>query len=188
MIIRNKLESLLTIQRLGLNFFPEKVFNPDDKELKYRLRCFVEENNVELYVLRDYQKSQGNAFFNVYKNAICKYAKKYSSYFSVAVSSRNYGKYTLIGDIYISKTLDTFMFFASDNPNYSTRDVIKNPKWNFCTDYYDKKIKYIPNIDRIIDYIFKYNLFDIIVEFAVYPHRVGKKDEYVVVFELRTKY
>lgn len=188
MFIRNKSESLLNIQRLGLNFFPERVFNPNDKKLKFRIQCFVEENNAELYVLRDYQKCQGNAFFNICKNAIFRYAKKYSSCFSVAVSSKNYGRHVLIGDIYISKTLDTFMFFASDNPNYSTRDVLKNPKWNFCTDYYDNRIKHIPNINKIIDYVFKYNLFDVIVEFAVYPHKVGKNNEYVVIFELRTEY
>ena len=188
MFIRSKLDSLLTIKRLGLNFFPERVFNPSDKKLKSKLRYFAEENNAELYVIRDYQKSQGKAFFNISKNAIFRYAKKYSSCFSVAVSSKNYGGYVLIGDIYISKTLETFMFFASDNPNYTTRDVLKNPKWNFCTDYYDKRINYIPNIDKIIDYIFKYNLFDVIVEFAVYPCRVGKNNEYVVIFELRTEY
>ena len=188
MFIRNKSESLLNIQRLGLNYFPEKVFNPNDKKLKSNLKYFVEENNAKLYVLRDYQKSQGKAFFNICKNAIFRYAKKYKNCFSVAVSSKNYGNYVLIGDIYISKSLDTFMFFASDNPNYSTRDVLRNPKWNLCTDYYDKRIDYIPNIDKIIDYIFKYNLFDVIVEFAVYPYRVGKNNEYVVVFELRTDY
>ena len=54
MFIRSKLDSLLTIKRLGLNFFPERVFNPSDKKLKSKLRYFVKENNAELYVLRDY--------------------------------------------------------------------------------------------------------------------------------------
>lgn len=188
MFIRSKSESLLNIQKLGLNYFPEKVFNPNDKKLESNLHCFVEENDAKLYVLRDYQNSQGKTFLNICEHAIFRYAKKYRSCFSVAVSSQNYGCYVLIGDIYISKTLDTFMFFASDNPSYSTRDVLRNPKWSFCTDYYDKRINYIPNIDKIIDYIFKYNLFDVIVEFAVYSHRVGKNNEYVVIFELRTEY
>ncbi len=94
----------------------------------------------------------------------------------------------LIGDIYISRDLEKFYLLASDNPSYNTRMVLRDPTWNISTNYYDKKIKYIPNIDKIIDYIFKHDLFDIVVEFSVYLERVGKYQEYVAIFELRTNY
>ena len=45
-----------------------------------------------------------------------------------------------------------------------------------------------PNIDKIIDYIFKKELFDVVVEFAVYLEKIGKYNEYVAIFELRTDY
>lgn len=106
----------------------------------------------------------------------------------MAVSSRAYGKYVLIGDIYISRDLDEFWLIASDNPDYNTRMVLRNPKWNINTCYYDKKIGNIPNIDKIIDYIFKKELFDVVVEFAVYLEKIGKYNEYVAIFELRTDY
>lgn len=66
--------------------------------------------------------------------------------------------------------------------------VLRDPKWNISTYYYDKKIRSIPNIDKIIDYIFKKELFDMVVEFAVYLEKVDKHSEYVAIFELRTDY
>lgn len=115
MIIRNKEESLYYLEKLGLNYFTEKVFDPTDNMLLSKVEEFLDENNQNIYVLRD-------------------------------------------------------------------------PTWNISTNYYDKKIKYIPNIDKIIDYIFKHDLFDTVVEFSVYLERVGKYQEHVVIFELRTNY
>ena len=91
-------------------------------------------------------------------------------------------------DLQPSDTLEDFWFLASDNPNYNTRGVLKDPKWNISTDFFDRRIKYVPNIDKIIDYIFEHNLFNVVIEFAVYPERVGKKNEFVAIFELRTHY
>lgn len=188
MIIRNKSDSLYHLEKLGLNYFPEKVFNPRDKELMKKVKQFLKENDAELYVMRDVSKCQGRTFFNISKNEVLENIISYDDNFSIAVSSRNYGKYVLIGDIYISDTLEEFWLLASDNPNYNTRGVLKDPKWNYSTDYYDRRIKYVPNIDKIIDYIFEHHLFNVVVEFAVYPHRVGKNNEFVAIFELRTEY
>ena len=188
MIIRNKSDSLYHLEKLGLNYFPEKVFNPRDKELMKKVNLFLKENDADLYVMRDVSKCQGRTFFNISKIKVLENIVSYQDNFSIAVSSRNYGEYVLIGDIYVSDTLEEFWLLASDNPNYNTRGVLKNPKWNYSTDYYDRRIKYVPNIDKIIDYIFEHHLFNIVVEFAVYPHRVGKNDEFVAIFELRTEY
>lgn len=188
MIIRNKSDSLRHIEKLGLNCFNEKVFNPRDEKMLEKINRFLEENDVERYVLRDVSKCQGRTFFNISKNEVYQSIKSYDDKFSIAVSSKNYGNYVLIGDIYISDTLEDFWLLASDNPNYNTRGVLRDPKWNISTDFYDKRIKYVPNIDKIIDYIFEHNLFNVVVEFAVYPKRVGKKNEFVAIFELRTHY
>ena len=188
MIIRNKTDSLYHLENLGLNYFPEKIFNPRDENMLKKVSAFLEDNCAERYVLRDVSNFQGRTFFNISKSEVYQNIHCYKDNFSIAVSSKNYVKYILIGDIFISNTLEDFWFLASDNPNYNTRGVLKDPKWNFCTNFFDKKIKYVPNIDKIIDYIFEHNLFNVIVEFAVYPERVGKNDEFVAIFELRTNY
>ena len=188
MIIRKKLDSLYQLKKLGLNFFPEEIFNPRDKNMLEKVSQFLSQNDADLYVIRDISKWQGKIFFNMSKEETLKNVLSYDDNFSIAVSSRNYGKYVLIGDIYISDTLDKFWIFASDNPNYNTREVLRDPRWNYSTDYYDRRLKYIPNIDKIIDYIFVHSLFNVIVEFAVYPRRAGKNNEFVAIFELRTDY
>ena len=188
MIIRNKSDSLHHIEKMGLNCFPEKVFNPRDEKMLEKINLFLEENDVERYVLRDVSKCQGRTFFNISKNEVYQSINSYDDKFSIAVSSKNYGNYVLIGDIYISDTLENFWLLASDNPNYNTRGVLKDPKWNISTHFFDERIKYVPNIDKIIDYIFEHNLFNVVIEFAVYPKRVGKKNEFVAIFELRTHY
>ena len=188
MIIRSKKDNIFYLEKLGVNYFPEKLFNPKDTKLLDKIERFLNENSVDLYVMRDVSNLQGKMFFNISKNEVYENLKAYTDWFSIAVSSQNYGKYELIGDIYISKTLEEFWIIASDNPKYSTRDVLKDPKWNYSTNYYDKRLKYIPNIDKIVDYIFKYGLFNVVVEFAVYPYEIGKNKEYVAIFELRTNY
>lgn len=188
MIIRNKSDSLYHLEKLGLNYFAEKVFNPKDEKMLEKINQFLQKNDAERYVLRDVSKCQGQTFFNISKEQVYKNITLYNDKFSIAVSSKNYGKYVLIGDIYISDTLKDFWLLASDNPNYNTRGVLRDPKWNLSTDFFDRRIKYVPNIDKIIDYIFEHNLFNVIIEFVVYPERVGKKNEFVAIFELRTHY
>ena len=188
MNIRSKLDSLYHLEKLGLNYFPENVFDPKDENLMEKVNQFLKENDAELYVIRDVSKCQGKTFFNISSNEVLENIVFYDGLFSIAVSSRNYGKYGLIGDIYISSTLEEFWLLASDNSNYNTRGVLANPKWNYSTDYYDRRIKYVPDIDKIIDYIFEHHLFNVVIEFAVYPNRVGKKNEFVAIFELRTDY
>lgn len=188
MIIRNKEESLYYLEKLGLNYFTEKVFDPTDNMLLSKVEEFLDENNQNIYVLRDPTKCSGKTFFNVSREKVLELIKVYDNNFSIAVSSKAYGNYVLIGDIYISRDLEKFYLLASDNPSYNTRMVLRDPTWNISTNYYDKKIKYIPNIDKIIDYIFKHDLFDTVVEFSVYLKRVGKYQEYVAIFELRTNY
>lgn len=188
MKIRDKSESLYYLESLGLNYFTEEVFDPKDKLMMHKVIDFLDNNNQNIYVLRDKSCCSGKTFFNVSREEVLELIGQYKDKFSVAVSSRAYGKYVLIGDIYISRDLDEFWLIASDNPDYNTRMVLRNPKWNINTCYYDKKIRSIPNIDKIIDYIFKKELFDMVVEFAVYLEKVGKHSEYVAIFELRTDY
>ena len=188
MKIRDKSENLYYLEKLGLNYFTEESFDSMDKNFVSKVRKFLEENNQNIYVLRDPTKCSGKTFFNVSGEEVLELIGQYDNKFSVAVSSRAYGKYVLIGDIYISRDLEEFWLIASDNPDYNTRMVLRDPKWNIKTNYYDKRIKNVPNIEKIIDYIFEKEVCDVVVEFAVYLERVGKYNEYVAIFELRTDY
>lgn len=127
MRIHNKSESLYYLEKLRLNHFTEEVFDPKDMFMMNRVREFLEENNQNLYVLRDPTRCSGKTYFNVSREEVLELVGQYTNKFSVAVSSRAYGKYVLIGDIYISKDLDEFWLIASDNPDYNTRMVLKNP-------------------------------------------------------------
>lgn len=62
MIIRNKEESLYYLERLGLNYFTEKVFDPTDNMLLSKVEEFLDENNQNIYVLRDPTKCSGKTF------------------------------------------------------------------------------------------------------------------------------
>ena len=133
MRIHNKSESLYYLEKLRLNHFTEEVFDPKDMFMMNRVREFLEENNQNLYVLRDPTRCLGKTYFNVSREEVLELVGQYTNKFSVAVSSRAYGKYVLIGDIYISRDLDEFWLIASDNPDYNTRMVLRNPKWNINT-------------------------------------------------------
>ena len=68
MIIRKKLDSLYQLKKLGLNCFPEEIFNPRDKNMLEKVSQFLSQNDADLYVIRDISKWQGKIFFNMSKN------------------------------------------------------------------------------------------------------------------------
>ena len=56
MIIKNKLESLETINRLELNRFPEQIFTANEET---KVKQFIENNPAEFYAIRDKSKAGG---------------------------------------------------------------------------------------------------------------------------------
>ena len=74
------------------------------------------------------------------------------------------------------------------DPAASVRDAIRNPNFNLKTTIFDKELSRIPYFDYIYKYISDNNLYDIIVEFALFDKEVGEKKEKVIVYELRTNY
>lgn len=185
MQISSKIESIKTIRKLNLNHLPEEIFFKDQVS---DIQNFLESTNQGLYIIRDLSKPKGLTYFNVTPDKVMDCVANYTSSFSIAVSSFNYSTYVLHGDIFISRDLETLYLYASDNLTNKPRDLLSNSKWNISTSYYDTRLKRIPNIDYIIDYIFKYNLFNVIVEFGVFPIKLGQNNEKVLIFELRTKY
>lgn len=185
MKISSKIESVNKIRQLNLNHLPEEVFTNYDIN---KIKDFIDTTHQELYIVRDMSKVLGLTYFNVSPKQILDLVSNYTAKFSIAVSAFNYCTYTLHGDIYLSRNLETLNMFASNTVSNQTRGLMSNCQWNLSTSYYDPKLKRILNLDIILDYIFKYDLFDVIVEFGVFPNPIGQNSERVLVFELRTDY
>ena len=69
MIIRNKEESLYYLEKLGLNYFTEKVFDPTDNMLLSKVEEFLDENNQNIEQLaRNICKLKGIDFDNEFSS------------------------------------------------------------------------------------------------------------------------
>ena len=184
--IRNKVESVKWISRLGLNTFDkngETIFaNPSEEDIVR----FMDENPIEYYMIRDKKNSGGKRYLHITRDEVLEHYKEYEL-FSLGIANYNYrDNQILAGDIFISRD-NTFMIIASADKTCEHRNFPK-PNFIFRSDIFDKRIKNIPGINRIIDYVYKYELFDMVVEFFVFDIPVGANKEYVVIIELRTDY
>ena len=79
-------------------------------------------------------------------------------------------------------------FIGSTNPNFTGKMAEQNPEFNYYTDIFDKKLNLIPGFDKIFEYIYKHDLLDVIVEFALYSKPLGIYNEPVIIFEIRTEF
>lgn len=185
MEINNKLESVETINKLGLNRFPEELFKRGDEE---KIKKFVKSYPAKYYAIRDKSKSGGKFKLKVKKDNIIEETKEYDL-FSINVSSANYaGNQQMVGEIRISDNDEIYMIMTTD-PNASLRDAYKKPEMNISTNIFDNKtINKIPQFNYLYDFIVSNNLLNVIVEFALYDIPVGIKQERIIIYELRTNY
>jgi len=181
--IKDKIDSLKYINKLKLNTFGEKIFkNPTEQEVI----DFMDENPVKYYILRDKSKIGSKVYSNITRKEVLQHYKEYKL-FSIDIASYNYrDNKILTGDILISKN-NNFTITASSNKDCDHRTFPK-PNYFLNTDIFDKKINNIQSVDKIIDYIYKHELFDVIIEFGVFDIPVGINKECVVIYELRTNY
>ena len=184
MIIKNKIESMQLINELGLNKFSEKLFNKNEEEkVKEFIKCYP----AKYYAIRDKSKTSGKFKLKVSVDRIFDEIKDYSLY-SINVSSANYvDNQLLVGEIEILSNGEVYTILST-NPTASVRDAITNPDFNFKTIIFDKKLDEIPYFDYIYKYISDNNLYDLIIEFALFNKNVGINNEKVIVYELRTNY
>ena len=186
MIINNKIESSEKIKELDLNKFPEQIFKSGEEE---KIIGFLKKNPVDFYAIRD--KSKASGVLNILKveetDKVLEEIKDYNL-FSINVSSANYvDNQLLVGEIELLSNGDVYAILSLD-PSASVRDAIRKPDFNLKTTIYDEKLSRIPHFDYIYKYISDNNLYDIIVEFALFDKEVGEKKENVIVYELRTNY
>ena len=184
MNINSKIESSKKIKELDLNKFPEQIFTKDNLEA---IKEFIEKNPTDFYAIRDKSKAGGVFKLKVDTDKVLEEIDGYDL-FSINVSSANYvDNQLVVGEIEFLSNGEVYAILSLD-PAASVRDAIRNPDFNLKTTIFDKELSRIPHFDYIYKYISDNNLYDIIVEFALFDKDVGEKKEKVIVYELRTNY
>ena len=188
MIIKTKKQSIEKIKELGLNTFVSEIF--DCKNLE-KIENFFEETNATEYVLRDPEKASGKFFF-VKNFGECKSKlKNYKSNVTISVSFNELkDDLVLLGDIIVKKEFgnDVVDITARSDKDATHRNIYEKPEFNFHANLEDDRLWNMPGFSKLIAYITEHELYDVIVEFAVFDCPVGNKKEKVAVFELRSEF
>ena len=184
MIIRNKIDSLEKIIELKLNKFPEKLLKKGDIN---ETLDFIKVYPAEFYAIRDKSKSCGNFKLKVPRDKVIEEISNYDL-FTINVSSANYEEnQLLVGEVEFFRNGDVYCC-VSTNQKYSVRGECKNPDFNLKTNIFNKTLDDIPYFDDVYEYISRNELYDIIVEFALFDKNVGIYSENIIIYEIRTHY
>lgn len=184
MLIYNKLQSIAAINGLGLNKFPEKLFNKGETE---EVKDFIEKYPAKFYAIRDKSKAGGVFKLKVLAEEVLTEIEGYDL-FTVNVSSANYAdNQILVGELEVLSNNKIYAILSTDK-TASVRDAIKNPTYNLNTDIFDNRLNHIFGFDFMYQYIIDHGLKDIIVEFSLFDIKVGTLNEREVIYELRTNY
>lgn len=184
MKVINKIESSKKILELDLNRFPEQIFKCSQRA---GIKNFIESYPAKYYAIRDKSRSSGVFKLKVESQDIMSEVEGYDI-FSINVSSYNYVQdQLLVGEIVICDS--TVSAILSTNKEYSVRDAIRDPDFNFITSIFDDKLlNEIPCFDKVYEYIVKHELQNVIVEFAYFSKNVGINNDNIIIYELRTHY
>lgn len=180
-IARTKEESRNLIKKLGLNTVPEIFVSKNNLDI---IRNFFSENKAELYVIRHANKT----------NAHYSYVKSYEEYLQVkddflediiiAVSVNAYKNKILLGAIQVES--DLIRICATANEELDHRTMYNgSAEFNFETDFCDKRLNKIPQIDFLLQYVQNHNLYGLTIEFTIYDKPVGSNGETILINELR---
>ena len=184
-IIKDKIQSMKCIQKLHLNILPEQYFEKYDVE---QITEFLKKYPAKFYAVRIKEKAMSSKHkLAVPYEEVLDYCKDLSR-FTLNVSSYCYkDNQILTGEVRIYDNME-IEYILSNTPGYSVRDCYNNPDYVGKTDIYNKKLLRIKGINEVIDYVLKNNLTNVIVEFTVFNCLLGKNNENVIIWELRTDY
>jgi len=179
------MQSTEYINRMRLNKFPDQLFKKgNEKDLLEFLNKFP----AEYYAIRDKTNSGSKKFnFKATKEDVLKDCIN-MDLFAINVSSYNYRENQLLAGHIMITSSDEIYLVASVNKNFSVRDAKNNPNYNINTFLNDRKLKHVPGLSYIADYLIIHKLNDVVVEFAVYNIKLGTENENVIIYELRTNY
>ncbi len=186
--VKNKKDSIIKMKELKLNYFPLNYFETNDLK---GIKNFFEKYPAQEYVLRTITKAKGQYFYVYsYEEAL----EKLSNFEGELTISVSYNPYkeniVLVGDIKVHKGYDgeTVDLTARSDSQATHRNIYENPQYNLHSSLDDDNVWKIPGFSKIMRYISDHELFDVIVEFAVYDCKLGVNNENVVITELRTGY
>lgn len=186
--IKDKKDSIVKMKELGLNYFPLDVFDVDNKK---DIQTFFEKYPAEEYVLRSTNKAQGEFFFVHNFDEALKLLDNFTDEVTISVSYNEYKEdLIIVGDIKVHKGYsgDTVDLTARTDEEATHRNIYENPQYNLHASLEEDRVWKIPGFSKIMRYISDHELYDVIIEFAVYDCKIGVKKDNVVITELRTAY
>lgn len=183
MQVNSKRHSSELIKQLGINGAPEITMDVYDKD---KIEMFCNKYPEPVYILRDLDNPSGMFFVCRSKDECLENAKKYTGTFSLAVSCVSYEGKILLGEVMIKN--NRIIIGARNDKESHHRNIYDNPIINLDTDWDDKRLWKVEGIELLFNYLVSKKLFDVIVEFVVYDHKVGTHNNEVLVVELRSNY
>lgn len=183
MKIRNKFESIQYIKNHHLNYFGEEVFHHTQIA---DIKKYLDNHQETYYILKDKTRTGGKVYYNLTKEEVYKHINEYTI-LGLDVASYNYLDHkVLLGEIELTTTME--LTLSGSFAKESNHRNFCEPNIFLKTDLFDRRVKYIPGLDDVIDYVFEHQLFDMIIEFCVYDVPLGIHQKKVVIFEVRTEY
>lgn len=157
-----------------------------DKTNLKKVEQFFEDNPANEYVIRDIFTPMGKyAFVKNFEEAQ-KYLQTISANkFSISVSFNGLER-VLLGDIFVKDNFVTLSASTSKDANH--RNIYTKPEISLSCELFDDRLWNVPGFEKLIDYINEHNLYDLVVEFAIFKNKVGTKHNNVVIIELRSDY
>lgn len=179
--VRNKKESRDLIQKLGVNTVPEIFANKNDIN---KIEQFFLNNKAELYVIRHSRKADAHyeyvKNFDEFKNVL----DNFENEIIVAVSINSYKNKILLGAIEVDG--NKIHLCATTNPKLDHRTIYNGTaEYMIETVIFDNELDRIPQIKYLFDYIQKYSLYNVTIEFTIYDRPVGINNEKIIINEIR---
>ena len=187
-IIKDKKDSIAKIEQMGLNHFPQEVFDVDDK---VAIQEFFEKYPADEYVLRSTNKAKGQYFYVKSFEQALQHIDQFEEEVTVSVSMNYYKDcIVLLGDIVVKRdgTSEYVDITARDDEEANHRNIYTEPKYNMHASLEEDKLWRIPGFSKLMRYISEHELYNVILEFVVYDCKVGVNKENVVIIEARTGY
>ena len=111
-------------------------------------------------------------------------AQSYSGQVILAVSINTYKNKVLLGAVEIKGTI--VRICATKNPDLDHRTMYDgSAEFNLDTDIFDDRLSDIPEFDFLYGYLVKHGITGYTVEFTIYDRPVGKKQERIIINEIR---
>ena len=187
-IIKDKKDSIAKIKQMGINHFPQDVFDVDDVAA---IEDFFADYPADEYVLRSTNKTNGSFFYVKNVDEVKGLLSNFEDEVTISVSMRSFQEdVVLLGDITVRRDGGSEMvdLTARDDEDANHRNIYEAPKYNLHASLEDDRLWRIPGFSKLMRYVSEHELYNVILEFVVYDCKVGVHKDNVVIIEIRTGY